>query len=59
MGTVSASERKQLPNSKPAVAAGAVITRQRPGTAKGLIFLTLGDETGNANIIVKPEVLHG
>jgi error-prone DNA polymerase len=56
MGIVSARELKQLPNNKPAVAAGAVITRQRPGTAKGLIFLTLEDETGHANIIVKPEV---
>jgi error-prone DNA polymerase len=36
--------------------AGAVITRQRPGTAKGFVFLTLEDETGIANIIVHPEV---
>jgi DNA polymerase III alpha subunit len=36
--------------------AGAVITRQRPGTAKGLIFVTLEDETGNANVIVMPDV---
>jgi len=34
--------------------AGAVITRQRPGTAKGFVFLTLEDETGIANIIVRP-----
>jgi error-prone DNA polymerase len=33
-----------------------VITRQRPGTAKGLIFLTLEDETGHANVIVMPDV---
>jgi error-prone DNA polymerase len=31
-----------------------VITRQRPGTAKGFVFLTLEDETGIANIIVRP-----
>jgi error-prone DNA polymerase len=36
--------------------AGAVITRQRPGTAKGFVFLTLEDETGIANIIVRPDV---
>jgi error-prone DNA polymerase len=36
--------------------AGAVITRQRPGTAKGFIFLSLEDETGIANIIVNPDV---
>ena len=36
--------------------AGAVITRQRPGTAKGFVFLTLEDETGIANIIVRPDL---
>ena len=35
--------------------AGMVITRQRPGTAKGFVFLTLEDETGIANIIVRPD----
>jgi len=38
-------------NAKVAVA-GLVILRQRPGTAKGVIFLTLEDETGVVNIIV-------
>ena len=33
---------------------GAVITRQRPGTAKGFCFITLEDETGHANAIVRP-----
>ncbi len=36
--------------------AGAVITRQRPGTAKGFCFLTLEDETGISNVIVRPDV---
>ena len=36
--------------------AGAVITRQRPGTAKGFVFLTLEDETGIVNIIVQPQI---
>jgi error-prone DNA polymerase len=36
--------------------AGAVITRQRPGTAKGFVFLTLEDETGIANVIVTPDL---
>jgi len=36
--------------------AGMVITRQRPGTAKGFVFLTLEDETGIANIIVRPDL---
>jgi error-prone DNA polymerase len=58
-GIVSARELKQLWHNQPAVVAGAVITRQRPGTAKGLIFLTLEDETGHANIIVMPDVYSG
>jgi error-prone DNA polymerase len=36
--------------------AGAVITRQRPGTAKGFAFLTLEDETGISNVIVRPDL---
>lgn len=39
--------------------AGAVITRQRPGTAKGFVFLSLEDETGISNIIVNPDVFAG
>jgi error-prone DNA polymerase len=35
---------------------GLVITRQRPGTAKGFVFLTLEDETGFVNVIVRPDV---
>ncbi|MFY9719534.1 MAG: OB-fold nucleic acid binding domain-containing protein, partial [Candidatus Cybelea sp.] len=35
---------------------GLVITRQRPGTAKGFVFLTLEDETGVVNVIVRPNV---
>jgi len=34
--------------------AGCVITRQRPGTAKGFVFLSLEDETGVVNVIVQP-----
>ncbi|MGA8271336.1 MAG: error-prone DNA polymerase [Candidatus Sulfotelmatobacter sp.] len=56
LGILSASELRKLPHNKSAVAAGCVITRQRPGTAKGLIFLTLEDETGHANIVVMPDV---
>jgi error-prone DNA polymerase len=56
LGICSAEELRRLPHGKPAVVAGCVITRQRPGTAKGLIFLTLEDETGNANIILMPDV---
>jgi error-prone DNA polymerase len=36
--------------------AGIVLTRQRPATAKGTIFLTIEDETGAANVVVRPDV---
>jgi error-prone DNA polymerase len=38
----------------PVRVAGSVIVRQRPGTAKGFVFLSLEDETGIANVIVTP-----
>ncbi|MDP9122642.1 MAG: error-prone DNA polymerase, partial [Acidobacteriota bacterium] len=38
-------------------AAGSVIVRQRPGTAKGLLFLTLEDETGMCQAVVSPDLL--
>jgi error-prone DNA polymerase len=37
-------------------AAGLVITRQRPGTAKGVVFVTLEDETGSLNLIIRPKI---
>ena len=45
-------------NAKPArvTVAGLVLVRQRPGTGKGVIFMTLEDETGIANIIVWPKI---
>jgi error-prone DNA polymerase len=55
MGIHSAIDIKSLPDGKEAVIAGCVITRQRPGTAKGLIFMTLEDETGTARVIVRPD----
>lgn len=36
--------------------AGLVITRQRPGTAKGVVFITLEDETGSLNLIIRPAI---
>ncbi len=52
----SSAELRAMANGKRATVAGAVITRQRPGTAKGLVFLTLEDETGNANVIIMPDI---
>ncbi len=56
MGISSSAELRRIRHGKSAVVAGCVITRQRPGTAKGLIFITLEDETGNANVIVMPDL---
>ena len=47
----------ETPDGKKIAVAGLVLVRQRPGTAKGVIFVTLEDETGVANIIVWPKVL--
>ncbi len=40
------------PNGARVAVAGLVVCRQRPGTAKGVIFVTLEDETGTANVVV-------
>jgi error-prone DNA polymerase len=44
-----------IPNGRRVTVAGLVLVRQRPGTAKGVIFMTLEDETGIANTIVWPK----
>ncbi len=43
-------------DGEPVGVAGLVICRQRPGTAKGFVFLSLEDETGIANAIVTPDL---
>jgi error-prone DNA polymerase len=55
-GVLPASQLKQLPDGKLVSVAGAVIARQRPGTAKGFVFLSLEDETGIANVIITPQL---
>jgi error-prone DNA polymerase len=55
-GVLRARDLPQTRNGRRVRVAGAVITRQRPGTAKGFVFLTLEDETGIANIIVQPDL---
>jgi len=47
---------RHLRNGQRVAVAGLVTCRQRPGTAKGIVFITLEDETGMANLVVKPEV---
>jgi len=58
MGIRRASELRNLPTGKRIRIGGCVITRQRPGTAKGFVFLSLEDETGVANAIVRPDLFH-
>jgi len=55
-GILSATELEQCRSGKFVRTAGCVIARQRPGTAKGFVFLSLEDETGIANVILTPDV---
>jgi error-prone DNA polymerase len=51
-----ASDLAGIPNGKYLRIGGCVIARQRPGTAKGFVFLSLEDETGVANAIIMPDL---
>jgi error-prone DNA polymerase len=53
---IPADRLPAMPNHLVCKVGGMVITRQRPGTAKGFVFLTLEDETGLVNVIVNPAV---
>ncbi|HIQ21721.1 MAG TPA: error-prone DNA polymerase, partial [Planctomycetes bacterium] len=55
-GVVPAARLSRIPNGRPVRVAGIVLVRQRPGTAGGITFVTLEDETGQANLIVRPDV---
>jgi error-prone DNA polymerase len=56
MGVLDAATAKVQRNGMVLTVAGCVITRQRPGTAKGFVFMSLEDETGIVNIIVQPDL---
>ncbi len=56
MGILSARELQRQPDGHCVIAAGAVIARQRPGTALGFIFLSMEDETGICNVIIHPQL---
>jgi error-prone DNA polymerase len=56
MGVHKASDLKQIPSGRHLRIGGCVIARQRPGTAKGFVFLSLEDETGVANAIIHPDL---
>ena len=53
---LSAAELRLCRDGEFVRAAGCVIARQRPGTAKGFIFISMEDETGIANVIVTPDL---
>jgi len=56
LGACRAIDMQQLHDGSLISVAGWVIVRQRPGTAKGFVFLTLEDETGVANVIITPQL---
>ena len=56
MDVLSSREIEAAADGRRVRVAGAVITRQRPGTAKGFCFITLEDETGVSNLILTPQV---
>ena len=55
-GVLTAADLANGTNGGRVRVAGSVIVRQRPGTAKGFVFLSLEDETGIANVIVTPQL---
>jgi error-prone DNA polymerase len=55
-GTVSIADLESLPHASTVRLGGLVVARQRPGTAKGIVFLLLEDEFGTVNLIVPPQV---
>jgi error-prone DNA polymerase len=55
-GALRAVDLEGLGDGRSVRVAGAVICRQRPGTAKGFLFLTLEDETGLVNVTVLPDL---
>ena len=56
MRAVPARALRERANNERLTTVGLILVRQRPGTARGVIFLTLEDETGVANVIVWPDV---
>ena len=55
-GVLRAADLPRARDGRRVRVAGMVITRQRPGTAKGFVFLTLEDETGISNVIIRPDL---
>jgi error-prone DNA polymerase len=56
-GAIPCSETKKLIHGKRVKVAGIVLIRQKPGSAKGVVFMTIEDETGIANLVIWPSLL--
>ncbi|MBN8963228.1 MAG: error-prone DNA polymerase [Rhizobiales bacterium] len=56
-GVAACREVSDARDGQPIRCAGVVLVRQRPGSAKGVVFMTLEDETGIANVVVWPKVM--
>ena len=56
-GLVTAADLARLPVDRRLAIAGIVLIRQRPGSANGVVFITIEDETGIANLIIWPAIL--
>jgi error-prone DNA polymerase len=56
MKVLTSSELRNYKHGEYVRSAGCVIARQRPGTAKGFIFISMEDETGIANVIITPDL---
>ena len=56
LGLCRAADLRAVPNGRRVRAAGLVVSRQRPSTASGIIFMTLEDETGHINVVVRQKV---
>lgn len=50
------ADANRVPTNRRVTVAGLVLVRQRPGTASGIVFITIEDETGIANLIVRPKI---
>jgi error-prone DNA polymerase len=57
LGVTRSADLLTLPHGSPVKVAGLVLVRQRPGTAKGVWFMTIEDETGTYNLVLFPQVV--
>jgi error-prone DNA polymerase len=56
VSTAALRDRQAVKPGASVAVAGLAIVRQRPGTAKGVVFITIEDETGIANLIIRPDI---